>query len=372
MTPELKRAARILTRGLLAGDLREQEMKARAGRLVKGRRWVLSLVKRLLESFGEGKRPREEHVLRFIVADKGFQRGARKEDFLIHDEFLSGPEMMRPAVGPPQNWRVPAICTRSELALLLNLTGSELNWFANAWGQQRKSAEERLRHYRYVWLKKRDGNARLIEAPKERMKKIQRFIIERILNEIPPHSAVHGFRRGRSIKSFGLLHVAREVVLKVDLKDFFPSVRKARVEAVFRTAGYPEPVANLLAGICTNTTPNDVTEGAPVEKFGERFRLKSIYKMPHLPQARRARQRSLIYAPFGWIVASPGWRKWREEITRAMLMTWCSPATANSHEGSRVFISRFARSSWRRASRRTREKRGSCGALFPKEWLGWF
>lgn len=283
MTADLKRAAKILTQGLLAGDLREREMKSRAQRLVQGRRWVLSLVTRLLQRFGEGKRPREEHVFRFILADSGFQRAASREDFLITDEFLSGPEM-RPAVGAPQGWNVPAICTKGELAALLNMSDAELNWFANAWEQQRKCSEERLRHYKYLWVKKRDGSARLIEAPKQRLKMIQRFVLERILNEIPPHPAVHGFRRGRSIKTFSLVHVGKEVVLKVDLKDFFPSVRKGRVEAVLRTAGYPERVANLLAGICTNTAPNDVTRSAPVQKIGERFRLKAIYKVPHLPQ----------------------------------------------------------------------------------------
>jgi hypothetical protein len=47
------------------------------------------------------------------------------------------------------------------------------------------------------------------------------------------------------------------VVLKMDLRDFFPSIPSARIQAVFRTMGYPEPVADRLGGICTNAAPPD-------------------------------------------------------------------------------------------------------------------
>src|SRR5581483_435849 len=66
-------------------------------------------------------------------------------------------------------------------------------------------------------------------------------------------------------------------VLRIDLQDFFPSVAGVRTEAFFRTAGYPETVADLLGGICTNATPRAVLRTLPVEARG-------VYSRPHLPQ----------------------------------------------------------------------------------------
>ena len=67
----------------------------------------------------------------------------------------------------------------------------------------------------------------------------------------------------------------------MDLKDFFPSIRPARVLHVFLTAGYPEPVAALLAGLCTTLTPSAVLHGVPTE---HQAAVRRIYECRHLPQ----------------------------------------------------------------------------------------
>ncbi|HVK58293.1 MAG TPA: reverse transcriptase family protein, partial [Candidatus Kapabacteria bacterium] len=188
---------------------------------------------------------------------------------------------MLPAPGAPSGWKVLPITTVGELAERLNLRANELFWFADCRGLERKISAEQLRHYRYHWIAKRDGSARLVEAPKQHLKSIQRFLNEMILEAIPPHEAAHGFRRGRSIKSFTTPHVGREVVLKLDLRNFFPSLTRARVRAVFLTVGYPETVAEVLAGLCTNSTPGSVIDQAPTEKS---FYLQALYRQPHLPQ----------------------------------------------------------------------------------------
>jgi hypothetical protein len=126
---------------------------------------------------------------------------------------------------------------------------------------------------------------RLIESPKQRLKAIQRWVLTEILDRVPPHPAAHGFRSGRSTLSFAQPHVGRHLVLKLDLKDFFPGILKARVAAIYMTAGYPEAVAELLAGLCTNTTPSTVIRsGAANSSIAERQRLKTMYQRPHLPQ----------------------------------------------------------------------------------------
>ncbi len=157
-----------------------------------------------------------------------------------------------------ENWDVPVIESAGALADWLILHDGELEWFADLKGLGYKMNRPRLGHYDYRVLTKRSGGVRLIEAPKRRLKELQRQILTEILDKIPPHPAAHGFLRGRSIKTFVAPHVGRRVVLKMDLQDFFPAIAGARIQALFRTVGYPELVADLLGGICTNAVPREV------------------------------------------------------------------------------------------------------------------
>jgi RNA-directed DNA polymerase len=168
------------------------------------------------------------------------------------------------------------------LADWLGIGCGELDWFADCQGRETKNPPGPLRHYNYHWLKKTSGKSRLLEAPKSRLKAIQRHILDDMLALIPVHEAVHGFRRGRSIVSYAAPHVGQRFVMRLDLRNFFPSVGLGRIRAIFRTAGYPETVARLLAGLCTNVVPTDVLE-QPGWK-GERQFDRSLFVLPHLPQ----------------------------------------------------------------------------------------
>ena len=87
------------------------------------------------------------------------------------------------------------------------------------------------------------------------------------------------------MRSYVSPHVGRSVVLKMDLRDFFPAITAARVTALFLEAGYPEPVARLLAGLGTNSAPSSSWNqaGAPV-RSSETRRARRLLQWPHLPQ----------------------------------------------------------------------------------------
>jgi hypothetical protein len=71
----------------------------------------------------------------------------------------------------------------------------------------------------------------------------------------------------------------------MDLRDFFPSMRGGRAQALFRTAGYPERVADLLGGLCTNAVPCDVWKGAAgMIDPAVLPAIRQLYAWPHLPQ----------------------------------------------------------------------------------------
>jgi RNA-directed DNA polymerase len=71
----------------------------------------------------------------------------------------------------------------------------------------------------------------------------------------------------------------------MDLRDFFPSITGARIQTFFRTAGYPEQVADIFGGICGDSAPRAVwNEGAADVDQQQLYQARMLYSLPHLPQ----------------------------------------------------------------------------------------
>src|SRR4051812_33234351 len=233
--PTFATVARDLADVLVQGPWRADDVVDLGGRALGRRpRWLRPLVGRLMAKFPDG-RPTIARVAEFLALDETLRRLWAREPFGLECRPRPSP-VMAPASGPPSGWPVPAIASTIELARRLELDPAELDWFADRKGIERMAPEGPLRHYQYRWRPKRNGSPRLIEAPRPRLKAIQRRLLDEILAPIPPHDAAHGFRPGRSVRTFVECHAGRDVVLKMDLRDFFPSIVAARVVALFRTA----------------------------------------------------------------------------------------------------------------------------------------
>ncbi len=252
-----------LVEAFLAGPWDAEGLAERGGGILRREyRWLRPLVGRVIAAFPEGSRPRAARLAAFLRGDKKLDKVRGNGRSGLRFDRMPHP-VMAPAPGPPATWPVPAIATPAELGQLLDLEPNQLDWFADCRRRERSAVVEPLRHYRYQWVTKRSGSLRLLEAPKPRLKRLQRRVLDAILAPIPPHEAAHGFRPGRSVSSFVRPHVGRPIVLKMDLRDFFATITAARVVALFVTAGYPEPVARLLAGLCTNTVPRRSSNERP-------------------------------------------------------------------------------------------------------------
>ena len=284
MTPKAKVLARIIAGALVSAPLEKKLILQRLDAILGKRyRWTAHLASRVAAEFGSSHRPLQRALASCIYQEQGFRRAVGRCDFNLNPALSSW--AMLPARGAPATWAVPPITTVQELANLLNLSLTELRWFAGGWGCA-EGREQRLQHYRYHWISKQDGTARLIEIPKQRLKAIQRFLLRHILAHIPPHEAAHGFRKARDIRTFACPHAGRALVLKLDLKDFFARLRKPRITAIFMTAGYPERVACALSGLCTNAVPVEILEQDPdTHKNPDRqYHSTQLYRAPHLPQ----------------------------------------------------------------------------------------
>lgn len=148
---------------------------------------------------------------------------------------------------------LPPLDNPQQLAAALGLTIADLRWLAF-----HRDAARRLHYYRFT-IPKRDGSPRAIWAPLPRLKKVQRWILHHVVERLLVHGAAHGFLAGRSILTNAAVHCDSQLMLQMDVKDFFPTVTLPRVKGVFRRAGYREQIATLLALLCTEA-PREIVE----------------------------------------------------------------------------------------------------------------
>jgi hypothetical protein len=113
-------------------------------------------------------------------------------------------------------------------------------------------------HYKRWTVPKRDGTPRLISAPKPDLKAVQRWIAREVTEHLPVHGAAHGFLVGRSIATNARVHAGARVLVKLDIKDFYPTVTWRRVKGLLRRAGLGEQLATLMALLCTESPRQEV------------------------------------------------------------------------------------------------------------------
>jgi len=125
-----------------------------------------------------------------------------------------------------------------------------------------KAQLRRLRaQYHEFTIPKRSGGKRRILAPEPGLKTLQRRILRRLLARLRVHEAAMGFERGRSIVTNARAHRGQAVVLRFDLRDFFPTTSAKRLRRYFRGIGWNRPATKLLLRLCTHD--GGLPQGAP-------------------------------------------------------------------------------------------------------------
>ncbi|MCB9652558.1 MAG: RNA-directed DNA polymerase [Deltaproteobacteria bacterium] len=116
----------------------------------------------------------------------------------------------------------------------------------------------RRSHYVRFYLPKKTGGTRLISAPKPKLKWIQHWILRHVLEPLKAEDVAHGFVKARSIVSNASAHVGQDIVINVDLKDFFPTLTYRRVWGFFRKLGYSGHVATIFALLTTEPAVDEL------------------------------------------------------------------------------------------------------------------
>lgn len=123
-----------------------------------------------------------------------------------------------------------------------------------------------LRHvnecYRPITLKKKNGNVRRIHAPFALLRWTQREILHLILDKLPVSPYATAYRKGLRLSDNATPHCGKRYLLKMDLKDFFPSIRFDQVlAAAFPRRLFPKHIGTMLTALCCRE--DVLPQGAP-------------------------------------------------------------------------------------------------------------
>ena len=160
---------------------------------------------------------------------------------------------------------------------LAEMTGASYHYLREIVGRQRDP-------YLSITRPKKNGRTRAMSSPEPVLMDVQRWILRRILSAYAPSDASYAYQRGRSIVDCAKHHVGARWLVKLDIHDFFRSIRERRVFEIFLDLGYAPLLSLELARLCTRIDGR-VLVPQPL-RFGE-YQRKAPYHVHargHLPQ----------------------------------------------------------------------------------------
>jgi RNA-directed DNA polymerase len=116
-------------------------------------------------------------------------------------------------------------------------------------------------HYKTFCLQKKSGGFRVINAPSQTLKTIQKWISTKLLPPDMVHDSATGYRSGYSIVDNAKAHTGKEWVYNLDIEKFFPSIKAGRVEQLWLSLGFTRRMAAELTQL--TTLHGELPQGAP-------------------------------------------------------------------------------------------------------------
>jgi len=114
-----------------------------------------------------------------------------------------------------------------------------------------KLAEDSPRYYRTFEREVKGKHRTLVEAGGH-LKTVQRRILDNLLLRIPRSASSFGQAKGGTIKDNAKVHARSKYIVKLDIKDFYPSIHSTKVYSFFTEKQECTPdVAHILTALTT-------------------------------------------------------------------------------------------------------------------------
>jgi hypothetical protein len=121
-------------------------------------------------------------------------------------------------------------------------------------------------NYKIYKIKKRNGKYRTIYEPNYLLKHIQKQILVNILNNKSISKYAKAYHKGISLKDNAIPHINKDIILKLDIKDFFENISFMDIyNSCFPIEYFPKSVGMLLTTLCTYD--DHLTQGSPTSAY---------------------------------------------------------------------------------------------------------
>lgn len=157
--------------------------------------------------------------------------------------------------------------TLSSVHNLSDAIGVPYDWLA--W----RAAHPKL-YYRYFNIRKRSGGWRGIAAPDKYLSRAQRWVADNLCRPLDVHKNATAYSLGSSIKQNAKLHEGAEVVVRIDIQDFFWSIKRAQIVDFFEQFVVNPDVVTFLTDLCT--LRDCLPQGAPSSPILSNLICKSL------------------------------------------------------------------------------------------------
>lgn len=131
------------------------------------------------------------------------------------------------------------------------------------------------KNYKIYKIKKRNGKYRTIYEPNPLLKQIQNKILINILNNKSISKYAKSYHKGISLKDNALPHTNKDIVLKLDIKNFFENITFLDIyNTCFQIEYFPKSVGMILTYLCTYN--DHLTQGSPTSPYISNVVMKSF------------------------------------------------------------------------------------------------
>ena len=122
------------------------------------------------------------------------------------------------------------------------------------------------KNYKIYKIKKCNGKYRTIYEPNSILKQIQKQILVNILNNKSISKYAKAYHKGVGLKDNAIPHINKEMILKLDIKDFFENISFVDIyNSCFSIEYFPKSVGMILTYLCTYD--NHLTQGSPTSAY---------------------------------------------------------------------------------------------------------
>jgi len=175
---------------------------------------------------------------------------------ILKSEFCSGKNFL------PAGEYLPTFKKLENSSQLASAMGY---FYTHISGWFRNLSKDENKYYNNIEIPKSDGTMRQIYEPTKKLKIIQARMLETVLYKyIKLPNYVTGCVPGKCTYDNAEPHVNKSVVIKMDLKDFFPSVYAGRVYKCLLNY-FPDHVSKMITRLCCYK--GHVAQGIPTSGF---------------------------------------------------------------------------------------------------------